>query len=111
MSKLYFDLQQSRTALAQAVLLFNAECEAILQDIQKLPEWERAENIARLEILESLVEHICDYDSKAQMYVRFHPESHNTQHLQDQLWRCKRYIQSLGGDWSTIIWGKNSDYL
>ena len=110
MNKSFFDLQQSRTNLANKLEVFNAETECILDDIQKLPEWERNENLVRLQTLEALAEAIVDYDSKVQTYVRFHPEQNNTQYLQDQLWRCKRYIQSLGGDWSTIVWGKNSDY-
>jgi len=110
MNKSFFDLQQSRSDLAEKLALFNAECENILDDIRKLPEWEQKPNLARLQVLEDLAEAIVDYDSKAQTYVRFHPEHNNTQYLQDQLWRCKRYIHSLGGDWSTIVWGKNSDY-
>jgi hypothetical protein len=64
----------------------------------------------RLLILDNLVNIIVYYDQIAVDYVRSHPEAHNVSKLHEQLKIAQKYVNRLGGDWSTVTWGKLSDY-
>lgn len=65
---------------------------------------------SRLRILDDMIDIAVYYDEVLVKYVRFHPEGHNTQHLEDQLKIARKYVERIGGDWSIIQWGKLADY-
>jgi hypothetical protein len=62
----------------------------------------------RIKHLEKLQETIIEFDSRVMQYVNYFPE--NTPIYKDRLAVAKKYVEYLGGDWNTVLWGKQSDY-
>jgi ATP-dependent protease HslVU (ClpYQ) peptidase subunit len=62
----------------------------------------------RLNRLDRLIQLLLTYDRQVQQYLKFNPE--NRGDLVERLEIARHYVASIGGDWSTVVWGKRSDY-
>ena len=40
-------------------------------------------------------------------YRALNPYGSENSRLRDQLWKAKQYIQTLGGDWNTVLWSQS----
>lgn len=106
-------INASRQVLATKVELVNdllEELETELATAQKngVEPYVIAKFKKRLKILEELINTIVIYDSYVQKYLQFNPEE--TSYIKERLEIARKYVQALGGDWSTVVWGKRSDY-
>jgi len=102
-----------RQRLADAVELVNALLEELDGEIEKAKEngiepYRLKKSIDRVKQIEQLRDEVVEYDTKVMQYVNFYPEA--TPYYKEKLEIARRYIRSLGGDWSTVTWGKKSDY-
>ena len=106
-------LLMRRQRLADVVNSVNELLEELENDIAKAQEngveaYRLKKSIDRIKTIESLRDEVCEYDSKVMQYVNYYPE--NTPYYKEKLEIARRYVKSLGGDWSTVTWGKLSDY-
>lgn len=62
----------------------------------------------RIKTIERLVSTVVDYDTRVQQYLNYYPE--NTPVYKERLKVAQLYVEALGGDWNTVLWGKVSDY-
>lgn len=110
MNALQFNLLQDRQFLSDALEVYNGLLDELENEGQNLEGWAKTKFEQRFAILEKLVDIIIKYDDSVQKYIRMHPDSHNVQYYKDKLDIARRYIIANGLDWSTVTWGKKSDY-
>lgn len=106
-----FNLQQKRNDLVNALTDFEKLKNDLLNESSQL-ESDYAKKIfnERFEILVQIANVIIQYDACVMTYVMNHPDGHNVKYYRDQLEVAKRYIKANGLNWSTVVWGKISDY-
>lgn len=102
-----------RQRLADAVELVNNLLEELESEIEKAKEngveaYRLKKSVDRVKLISTLRDEIVDYDTKVLQYVNYYPEA--TPYYKEKLEIARRYVKSLGGDWSTVTWGKLSDY-
>ena len=105
-----FNLQSSRQQLANVVELYAALLDELHEESANLEGWAKQKFDKRFAILDKLLDSILHYDQQVQQYVQFHPDSHNVAYYKEKLDIARRYILANGLDWSTVTWGKLSDY-
>lgn len=105
-----FNLSQARELLANVVELYDNLLNELLKESENLDGWAKQKFEQRFAILEKMLDVIIHYDQQVQKYVQFHPDSHNVQYYKEKLDIARRYILANGLDWSTVTWGKISDY-
>lgn len=105
-----FKLQETRKKLADIVDLTHGLLQALEDESAALNGWQKKQFNDRLRILDSLVLTIVEYDDAVQQYVNFHPNAGSVEWYKERLSVARKYVISLGGDWSTVTWGKLSDY-
>ena len=103
----------SREHLALAVadvmeLLEELELELSQAKANKVEPYVLTKFQNRLNRLDRLIQLLLTYDKQVQLYLRFNPE--NRGDLVARLEVARHYVNSLGGDWSTVVWGAGSDY-
>lgn len=102
-----------RQRLADAVESVNALLDELHEELAKSKEngveaYRLKKSIDRVKQIEQLRDEIVEYDTKVIQYVNYYPEA--TPYYKEKLEIARRYVRSLGGDWSTVTWGKLSDY-
>jgi hypothetical protein len=105
-----FNLSQAREMLGVVTQLYNNLLDELQTEAQNLDGWAKQKFTERFAILTKLMDAIIFYDDQVQQYVRFHPDSHNVAYYKDKLEVARKYIEANGLDWSTVTWGKISDY-
>lgn len=90
--------------------LYNNLLDELQNEAQNLDGWAKQKFNERFAVLTKFTEVVIHYDDQVQQYVQFHPESHNVAYYKDKLEVARRYIEANGLDWSTVTWGKISDY-
>jgi len=106
-----FNLHQTRNKLADVLENFESLLNDLLVESENLTG-DYAIKIfqQRFAILSAMVDAMVEYDRCVIQYIQFHPDSHNVKYYKDKLEVAKKYIQANGLDWSTVTWGKISDY-
>lgn len=64
--------------------------------------------IDRVRQIELLRNTVIQYDAHVMQYLNYYPE--NTPVYKERLEVARLYIEAIGGDWNTVLWGKKSDY-
>jgi hypothetical protein len=105
-----FNLSQARELLANVVELYDGLLDELENESQNLDGWAKQKFDQRFAVLVKMVDVVIHYDQQVQKYVHFHPDSHNVQYYKEKLDIARRYILANGLDWSTVTWGKLSDY-
>ena len=103
----------SRTVLSYKIELVNELLDELETELDKaksnkVEPYIIAKATKRLQLLDELINTMIVYDSYVQKYLAFNPE--DTSYLKDRLEVAKHYVYTLGGDWSTVVWGKRTDY-
>jgi hypothetical protein len=104
---------EERQRLAGAVSLVNDLLDELNGDLDKavangVEAYRLKKSKERIAQIEQLVSVLVDYDAMVVQYIQFNPEG--TPYYKERLAIAKRYVTSLGGDWSTVLWGKVTDY-
>lgn len=110
MNSTTYNLQQDRRLLADALEVYNGLLDELEAESANLEGWAKTKFEQRFAVLDKLVNIIVQYDNSVQQYIRFHPDGQNVQYYKDKLDIARRYIIANGLDWSTVTWGKKSDY-
>lgn len=104
---------EQRTKLASAVDLVNDLLDELNADLDRasangVEPYRLKKSKERIAQIEQLVSVLVDYDGLVVKYIQFNPEG--TPYYKERLEIARRYVHSLGGDWSTVLWGKKTDY-
>jgi len=99
-----------RTKLSEQMLIVADLLEMLEEEAANLPAEDKRLFKQRLADIDRMMQTMVAYDSQVQLYIRTHPAAHNTKYLEDKIFRAKKYVRYLGGDWSIVEWGKNSDF-
>jgi hypothetical protein len=104
---------EERQRLASAVDLVNDLIEELNSDLDKavangVEAYRLKKSKERIAQIEQLVTTLVNYDAMVVKYIQFNPEG--TPYYKERLAIAQRYVTSLGGDWSTVLWGKVTDY-
>lgn len=105
-----FNLLQTRELLSNVIEVYDNLLDELENESKNLDGWAKKKFDERFEVLVKMGKVAIDYDLQVQKYVRFHPDGHNVKYYRDQLQVAKLYIEANGLDWSTVVWGKISDY-
>ena len=105
-----YQLDNARKILTDQIKKMSNLLDVLESEAANLKGYEKDKFSKRLQILDDTIDVAVFYDEVVFKYVRYHPEGHNTQFLEDQLKIARQYINRLGGDWSIVQWGKLSDY-
>jgi hypothetical protein len=85
------------------------EWELMLQQVEN--DHVRQKSMVDLKLCQEFVDDVGELMIGLVKYRSLNPYGSENQRLRDELWRAKQYIQSLGGDWTTILWTTKADYL
>lgn len=105
-----FDLQRRTEHLGESMGKLCDLLDTMEEESSQLSAYDQKLFKERLSIIDKFVDDCVEYHKSVQLYIRTHPESHNVAHLREQLEIAKKYVRELGGDVSTIVWGRLSDY-
>ena len=105
-----FKLQETRQKLIDVLNLTNELLDQLEQESAALDGWQKKQFNDRLRVLDSLIQIVIAYDAAAMQYVNFHPNTGSVNWYKERLEIARKYVKTLGGDWSTVTWGKLSDY-
>jgi hypothetical protein len=112
MTSIDFDMAQAYHKVYQARELMQTyldEWETILEQIEN--QHVREKSMVDLNLSQAFVDEVGELMISLVKYRALNPYGSENQRLRDELWRAKKYIQSLGGDWTTILWTTKADYL
>jgi len=107
-----FDMAQAYHKVYQARELMNSyleEWELILQQVEN--DHVRQKSMVDLRLCQEFVDDVGNLMINLVKYRSLNPFGDENARLRDELWKAKKYIQSLGGDWTTVLWTYKKDYL
>lgn len=64
----------------------------------------------RLKVFNELITAIVNYDIAVKNFEHENQNNGNAEYYRQQLQVARKYVNYLGGDWQTVVWGKISDY-
>lgn len=110
MSESEFNLIRCRELLAERIARYDDLLEVLIEESAQMPDWAKRKFNERMLILRELRNAVIAYDGYAQQYVKFHPAGGSVRWYRERLDIARLYVESLGGNWDTVIWGIKSDY-
>jgi hypothetical protein len=105
-----FDLQQKTKKVADSLEKLCHLLDQMEEESIQLSAYDQKLFRQRLTIIDNFVDDVIEHHKSVQQYIRLHPCTHNVNHIREQLEIAKNYVRQLGGDVSTITWGRLSDY-
>jgi hypothetical protein len=82
----------------------------LIEESGNMPDWAKKKFNERLRIIRSVVDAVEQYDVAMQRYIEYHPIPANVDSLKQRLRVAQRYVEALGGDWSTVTWLNPTDF-
>ncbi len=106
-------LYAKRGALSACVDIVNELTEQLRSEVEKaeangVEAYRLYKSKERIQHIETLVHVLVSYDDIVLKYIETHPN--DVTYYKEKLEVAQRYVRALGGDWSTVIWGRKSDY-
>jgi len=106
-----YNLGQKRNELSDVLEKFeNLLNDLEIESAQLESEYAKKIFLERFAVLKAMSDKVIEYDTTVINYVVNHPDGHNVKYYKDQLEVAKLYIKANGLSWSTVLWGKISDY-
>lgn len=112
MTSLDFEMANTYQKVYQArelMLAYMDEWEQMLNKIEN--EHARKESIKDYNVVDEFIWQVGNLMTLIVKYRALNPYGSENQKLKDQLWKAQKYINSLGGDWNTVLWTTKNDYL
>lgn len=101
---------QTRNNLSEKLERLDGLLETLIEESAQMQDWARRKFDERLAIINQVVDAVILYDAAVQQYIKFHPTETNVDTLKQRLNIARLYVEHLGGNWQTVLWGKTSDY-
>jgi SMC interacting uncharacterized protein involved in chromosome segregation len=110
MSKENFELMQSRAELQKNINAVNDLLDALESENEKRTGYIKELAQKRIAIFDALIDNIVQYDSKVIRYQTINQPGNNAAYYKNQLTIAKKYIKAIGGDFNSVLWGRDTDY-
>lgn len=105
-----FELNNRREQLSGSLLLLNELIEQLQKENETLEGWQKKQFDDRIKVINNFVQRVIDYDAAVKKYEQMNPNAGSVQWYRERIRVAQKYVEALGGDWSTVVWGKLSDY-
>lgn len=105
-----WELNQARHILQNAIDSANALLDQLENENVDRPDWQKKIASSRIAIFDNLINAVVLFDSKVVRYEKFNPPGDGYRYYKEKLEIARKYINVLGGDFNSVLWGKKSDY-